>query len=317
MSNILENNIPAKGVEDVVDDAQKAVADDMQDVPDAADSFTGAKPKPESESELEAEIESDNGMPNDLVYETITCCGVSRDNNEDCLCVIPEHNIFMVADGMGGHLAGEVASSLTVNAVADYLHQVLEQVGSRPNQPDRPIEVLIDEAVQYANTRVFYNSHTSEECANMGSTLALAWQNDDRLYIAHVGDSRAYIFNRKQARQLTNDHSLVGDLLREGAITPLQALTHPKKNVLTRALGVEEQVKVDIQVFELPLPGFLLLCTDGMSSYLAMETVLPQVAASAEPGQILPILAELAKESGSNDDITGILLWKGEVRSHE
>lgn len=246
-----------------------------------------------------------------IAYKTLTYCGKRRENNEDCLRVIPEENIFMVADGMGGHLAGEVASSLAVEAVSGYLGRALQQEDVQ--SPD----VLLEDAVQFANARVFNESQTSEEYANMGSTLALAWQNDDRLYIAHVGDSRAYIFNKKQARQLTNDHSLVGNLLREGAITPQEALNHPQRNILTRALGVEDRVKVDIQVFELPLPGFLLLCTDGLSSYLAMDTVLPQVAESVEPDQILPVLAELAKESGSNDDITGILLWEEEVSSYE
>ncbi len=246
-----------------------------------------------------------------IAYETLTCRGKRRENNEDRLQVLPQDNIFIVADGMGGHLAGEVASSLTVEAIAGHLRQALQQTDGRPP------EVLLDEAVQLANARVFNDSQTSEQHSNMGSTVTLAWQKEDRLYIAHVGDSRAYIFNNRQARQLTHDHSLVGNLLREGAITPQEALNHPQKNILTRALGVEEKVKVDIQVFELPLPGFLLLCTDGLSSYLAMETVLPQVADSVEPGQILPVLAELAKESGSNDDITGILLWEEEVSSHE
>ena len=246
-----------------------------------------------------------------IAYKTLTCRGKRRENNEDRLLVLPENNVFMVADGMGGHQAGEIASRLTVETIAEHIGQALQQAD------ERPLEVLIDEAIQSANSRVFKDSQTSEEYANMGSTVALAWQNEDRLYIAHVGDSRAYIFNKKQARQLTNDHSLVGNLLREGAITPQEALNHPQKNILTRALGVEEKVKADIQVFELPLPGFLLLCTDGLSSYLAMETVLPQVAESLESDQILPVLAELAKESGSNDDITGILLWQEEVSSRE
>ena len=113
-------------------------------------------------------------------------------------------------------------------------------------------------------------------------------------------------------RQLTSDHSVVEQMLREGAITPEEALNHPKKNMLTRALGVEEKVQADVRIFQLPLPGFLLLCTDGLSSYLPMPTVLPQVAARVSPEQMLPVLAELAKEAGSKDDITCILLWQPE-----
>jgi len=236
-----------------------------------------------------------------MKYATFTVRGKGRANNEDCLCVLPEAGLFMVADGMGGHLAGEVASKIAVEAVADYL---LQKRGLPP-------EARLRGAIAYANSKIYADSCRREEHCNMGSTIALVWQQQERLYLAHIGDSRIYYFNREQARQLTHDHSLVGQLLREGAITPAQAINHPKKNVLTRALGVEASVQADLQVFELPMPGFLLLCTDGLSSYLPMTGVLPQVAAKVRPEQMLPVLAELAKEAESRDDITCVLLWQG------
>jgi protein phosphatase len=235
-------------------------------------------------------------------YKTFTVCGKSRANNEDCLLALPEAGLFMISDGMGGHLAGEVASRLAVDAVAQYLADS-ENSGKAP-------DIRLEEAISYANSQIYEDSRNSEEHFNMGATAAIVWQLGDRLYIAHVGDSRVYVFNREHARQLTQDHSLVGEMLREGSISPSEALKHPKKNVLTRALGVEESVQPDISVFELPIPGNLLICTDGLSSYLPMETVLPQVAAMVSREQALPVLAELAKEAGSTDDITCILLWE-------
>ena len=236
-------------------------------------------------------------------YATFTVRGQGRTNNEDCLRVLPEAGLFMVADGMGGHLAGEVASQIAVEAMADYLLKIA---------PQEPSEIRLHKAVNYANKLIYADSSQREEHCNMGSTLALVWQQQQLVYLAHIGDSRIYHFNQEHVRQLTSDHSVVEQMLREGAITPEEALNHPKKNMLTRALGAEEKVQADVRIFQLPLPGFLLLCTDGLSSYLPMPTVLPQVAARVSPEQMLPVLAELAKEAGSKDDITCILLWQPE-----
>lgn len=233
-------------------------------------------------------------------YLTFTACGRSRTNNEDCFKAVPESGFFMVADGMGGHLAGEVASNLAVEAVAKHL---LQREWASPRQG-------LLEAIAYANSQIFSDAQSRDEHCNMGSTMALAWQQQDLMYIAHVGDSRVYVFNSEQARRLTQDHSVVGELLRDGLISEEEAINHPEKNVLNRALGVEEHVQAEVGAFELPIPGFLLLCTDGLSGYLPLQTVLPQVAAKVEREQILPVLAELAKEAGSNDDITCMLLWE-------
>ncbi len=229
--------------------------------------------------------------------------GAGRANNEDRFSVCDELGLFAVSDGMGGHNAGEVASAIAVQSVAAYL---AENAGkAEPAQ-------LLEDAVARANSEIFAAGQENEARRNMGATLALVWQQPERLFVAHVGDSRVYVFNQEQARSLTSDHSVVGQLVREGAISPEEALHHPKKNILTRALGMEEEVKPDISAFQPPIPGYLLICSDGISAYLPMEQVLPQVAAKVKREQILPVLAELAKEAGSLDDITGILLWDEE-----
>lgn len=234
-------------------------------------------------------------------HEALSLQGQGRANNEDCYSVLPEQGLFMVSDGMGGHNAGEVASRLAVNTCAEFL---AENAGEK--EPDELLEQAIDEA----NKRIFADSSQSEEHRNMGATIVMVWHREKLLYVAHVGDSRVYVFNSEHARSLTNDHSVVGEMLREGIISPEQAINHPKKNILTRALGVEEKVSPDISAFELPIPGYILLCSDGISAYLPMEKLLPQIAAKVKREQILPVLAELAKEAGSRDDITGVLLWE-------
>lgn len=238
-----------------------------------------------------------------IKHEALTLQGQGRANNEDRYSVLPEQGLFMVSDGMGGHNAGEVASRLAVNTCAEFL---TEHAGQ--DEPD----ALLEQAIAEANRKIYADSSQSEEHRNMGATIAMVWRQKQLLYVAHVGDSRVYVFNRDHARSLTQDHSIVGEMLREGVISAEQAINHPKKNILTRALGVEENVLPDIGAFELPIPGYILLCSDGISAYLPMEKLLPQLAAKVKCEQILPVLAELAKEAGSRDDMTGVLLWEEE-----
>lgn len=238
-----------------------------------------------------------------IKHEALSRQGQGRANNEDCYCVLPEQSLYIVSDGMGGHNAGEVASRLAVDTCAAYLTE-----NGDSDEPD----AILERAIAAANEKIYADSTASEEHRNMGATLAMVWKKEQLLYVAHVGDSRVYVFNREQARALTNDHSVVGEMVREGLISAEQAINHPKKNILTRALGVEESVSPDISAFELPIPGYLLLCSDGISAYLPMEKLLPTLAAKVKPGQMLPVLAELAKEAGSRDDITGVLLWEEE-----
>lgn len=235
-----------------------------------------------------------------IKHLAITRQGQGRANNEDCYRAVPDRELFIVSDGMGGYNAGEVASHMAANICADYLVA----------HTDGAADELLEQAIAAANAEIYRDSHEYEEHRNMGATIAAVWRNGDMVYVAHVGDSRVYVFNEEQARCLTDDHSVVGEMVREGLISPEQAINHPKKNMLTRALGVEETVTPDISAFELPVPGYLLLCSDGISAYLPMEKLLPTVATKVKREQMLPVLAELAKEAGSRDDITGMLLWQ-------
>lgn len=243
-----------------------------------------------------------------IKHEALSHQGQGRANNEDYFCVLPEQDLYIVSDGMGGYNAGEVASRLAVDTCAAYLAE-----NSDSDEPD----VLLEQAITAANGAIFADSMAREEHRNMGATIAAVWKKEQLLYVAHVGDSRVYVFNREHARALTEDHSVVVEMVREGLISADQAINHPKKNMLTRALGVEETVVPDISAFELPIPGYLLLCSDGISAYLPMEKLLPTLAAKVKPKQMLPVLAELAKEAGSRDDITGILLWEEEPSDSE
>ena len=186
--------------------------------------------------------------------ETIqmTDTGRQRRDNEDSMYV--RAPVFVVADGMGGAQAGEVASRLAVEA----FEQGLPDSGS-------PEERLADR-VREANRRIHELSHADHERHGMGTTLTAAYLDDSHLAIAHVGDSRAYLFRDGELQRLTQDHSLVGELVRKGKLTEEQAEEHPQRSIITRALGPEASVEVDTWTYPVKDGDILLLCSDGLTS---------------------------------------------------
>ncbi len=246
---------------------------------------------------------------------TLSLQGKARNNNEDSYFADASQSLLMVADGMGGHQAGEVASSMAVNSI---LESISVAIKNNQDQDLAPEEVL-REAFYYANNKIFSYSSQNAELKNMGSTLTVAWLVKGQLYIGHVGDSRAYFFGRG-AEQLTVDHSVAGELLREGGITKAEAEEHPKKHMLTRALGVEQLVEVDVYHYQWQANDVLLLCTDGLSNLLDLEEILPKIDVSKDKTEILAALVTMAEEAGSLDDITGVLAWQKSLdagNSHE
>ena len=219
--------------------------------------------------------------------------GRRRRHNEDAYVVEPP--LFAVADGMGGAKAGEVASGLAAAAV--------QESGSDGQSGEARVAALIQEA----NRRVFRRASEDREASGMGTTMTVALVEDDRVAFGHVGDSRAYLIRDGELEQLTDDHSLVAELVRSGKLTPEEAETHPQRSVITRALGTEADVDVD--TFSVPVePGDLfLLCSDGLTSMVDDETILDAV------GRNRPNLQEAAKalvnaanRGGGEDNITVI-----------
>jgi protein phosphatase len=235
------------------------------------------------------------------VTETVwrTDTGRQRRENEDSAFV--RAPVFVVADGMGGAQAGEVASRIAIET----FEQGLPGSGT---PEDRLAELVRD-----ANQRIYDRSRTEQGRAGMGTTLTAAYLSDGHLAIAHVGDSRAYLLRDERLSRLTQDHSLVDELVRQGKLTEAQAAEHPQRSIITRALGPEPEVEVD--TFSYPMrPGdIVLLCSDGLTSMVAEDRVAEiLVSASTLEGAADQLIDE-ANEAGGRDNITVVLCRLGEV----
>jgi PPM family protein phosphatase len=224
-------------------------------------------------------------------HAAATHAGRKRRRNEDAYVDRPP--LFAVADGMGGAQAGEVASRLAAAA--------LEEDGDGASGPEERVVALIEEA----NRRVFQRAAEDEAASGMGTTMTVALVDDDRVTIGHVGDSRAYRFRGGELEQLTDDHSLVAELVRSGKLTPEEAETHPQRSVITRALGTEADVDVDTFSVQ-AVPGDLfLLCSDGLTSMVDDETILDAVERHrADLEEAAKALVNAANRGGGEDNIT-------------
>ena len=233
--------------------------------------------------------------------------GAVRANNEDCFliekCPTRDCLVLGLCDGMGGARAGELASSLAVKA---FVNRVYERLNT-PERRRLDYHRLLQEACDEANGAAYTYSHFSEEYEGMGTTLVGGViKNRGNGYIINVGDSRAYLISRRGIRQITRDHSLVEDLVEMGAITRDQARTHPRRNVITRALGSPEPVEGDIFEFTLQPGEVLLLCSDGLSNTVEDEQ-LQQICLEEKTAEaICSRLMQLALDRGASDNVTMI-----------
>ncbi len=221
-----------------------------------------------------------------------------RGNEDNSFARAP---LFVVADGMGGAQAGEVASQLAVEAFAEGL-------------PDdgTPEERLTDRVLE-ANRRIHELSRAEHERAGMGTTLTAALLQDSQLVIAHVGDSRAYMFRGGSLIRLTRDHSLVGELVRQGKLTEAQAEEHPQRSIITRALGPEPSVEVDTWTYPVQAGDIVLLCSDGLTSMLSEDQITLALAETGSLGASADRLISEANDAGGRDNITVVLSRLEEV----
>lgn len=239
-----------------------------------------------------------------------TDVGRVRSRNEDSLVCVPELNLYVVADGMGGHQGGDEASRHACAAIEEHLRTkwFLVQGYERDPAPARRRQVLqlLTEAVRSANDRIVLEAEQNEALHGMGSTVVLALLAGDHAFVAHVGDSRAYLLRDGAAVLLTEDHSLLFELLRQGRLTRGQAARFPMKNVVTRALGIRGPVEAD--VLEIPvLPGDrFLLCSDGLHGYVEDER-LPRLAGEGPLQPVADRLVAFANAGGGSDNITAVV----------
>lgn len=232
-----------------------------------------------------------------LTFGAASDVGLVRTQNEDSY--VAGGGVFAVCDGMGGALAGEVASETACRN--------LRELGSEGNSADR-----LQAAVRRANAEILKRSIEEPGMAGMGTTLTAAVRQGDSLVIAHVGDSRAYLLRGRRLRQLTEDHSLVAELVREGSLTPEEAAVHPHRSVITRALGTEEEVLPDIIALPLEVGDRLLLCSDGVSGLVSDDRLQQVLESAATAQQAAEDLVAEALAHGGDDNATAVVLFCSE-----
>jgi protein phosphatase len=226
--------------------------------------------------------------------------GRQRRANEDSL--LTRSPLFVVADGMGGAQAGEVASRIAIESF-------------QPGLPDASEpELALAALARAANTRIHELSHSNAEQAGMGTTLTAVYVGEDEVAIAHVGDSRAYCLRDGDLLRLTDDHSLVDELMRQGRLTPEEAVEHPQRSVITRALGPESTVEVDTRSFRARAGDVYLLCSDGLTTMISEEQIAAVLLAHPRLHDAGEALIAAANEAGGRDNITVVLIRLEEVQ---
>jgi serine/threonine protein phosphatase PrpC len=228
----------------------------------------------------------------------LTDTGRKRRHNEDAFVVEPP--LFAVADGMGGAQAGELASGLAAAALKD------------SQEPGGGGEERVDELIQQANRRVYERQSQDAAASGMGTTMTVALVEDGRVAIGHVGDSRAYLIRDGSLEQLTEDHSLVAELVRSGKLSPEEAESHPQRSVITRALGTDPDVDVDTFSVETKPGDLFLICSDGLTSMVDDETILAEVASNRDDlKSAAKALIRAANKGGGEDNITVVFFEIG------
>jgi len=232
--------------------------------------------------------------------------GQKRTNNEDSVLVDPELALFAVADGMGGHQAGEVASRMAVELLHENMKKMI-QANIRPEKFNDKISLRANQlafCVELTNQAIFEASKRYPQDRGMGTTLSVCIAHEGQLAFAHVGDSRIYIMRNNSLEQISQDHSLVMDQVRKGLITKEEAENSKLSNVLMRAIGTESTVQVDAEEHPLFPNDLILLCSDGLFKMLNEEEILAIVQASPDPQTICDTLIEAANAAGGVDNIT-------------
>lgn len=255
-----------------------------------------------------------NGLK--LAVYGLSDVGLSREHNEDSIGWDIELGLIMLADGMGGHNAGEIASELAVTAIRDALLDVLT-----PEMLDSKLiksEDALREAVVYANEEIHEQANRRIECAGMGTTVVITLFHEDKVTYAHVGDSRIYRLRSGEFRQLTQDHSLVQEMIDNGYLSQEEAMISSSRNLITRALGIAPEVDVDVTTEPLDIDDVYLLCSDGLSD-LVKEEDMSRILVSRRDslGEAAQQLVDMANERGGTDNISVILVAFHEAFSDE
>lgn len=234
--------------------------------------------------------------------------GMKRGQNEDNYLINEDLNLYVVADGMGGHLGGEFASKMAVSTVEEVIERLsTEGPVNGVNAREIPSGDRLRFAIKEAGRRIFDQALYDEALKGMGTTTVAALINDGKAFIANVGDSRGYLIRNGKIEQVTEDHSLVGEQVKAGILSAHDARAHRLKNIITRSVGYQEEVESDVSERALQPGDKILLCSDGLSN-LVEDSEMQQVVTQYPLSEACERLVELANQKGGDDNITVILI---------
>ena len=242
---------------------------------------------------------AEENLPAGILSAFRTDVGKVRANNQDAPIVSEKLRLYGVADGMGGHKGGEVAST---SARDDLLREL---------EGKTPSVAALSGAIEEVNRQIYHQQEHDDALTGMGTTLSVLWMSDNFVYIGHVGDCRVYLLRDGEFRQMTLDHSLVEQLVREGVLTEEEAQNHPMRNIITRAIGTDESVEVDVVVEERRKGDLWLACSDGLHGLVddrQMRDALRQYA----PEKAADVLLKAALDAGGRDNVTLVIVHDGE-----
>ncbi len=242
---------------------------------------------------------AEENLPAGILCAFRTDVGKVRANNQDAPIVSEKLRLYGVADGMGGHKGGEVAST---SARDDLLREL---------EGKTPSVATLSGAIEEVNRQIYHQQEHDDALTGMGTTLSVLWMSDNFVYIGHVGDSRVYLLRDGEFKQMTLDHSLVEQLVREGVLTEEEAQNHPMRNIITRAIGTDESVEVDVLVEERRKGDLWLACSDGLHGLVddrQMRDALRQYA----PEKAADVLLKAALDAGGRDNVTLVIVHDGE-----
>ena len=242
---------------------------------------------------------AEENLPAGILSAFRTDVGKVRANNQDAPIVSEKLRLYGVADGMGGHKGGEVAST---SARDDLLREL---------EGKTPSVAALSGAIEEVNRQIYHQQEHDDALTGMGTTLSVLWMSDNFVYIGHVGDSRVYLPRDGEFKQMTLDHSLVEQLVREGVLTEEEAQNHPMRNIITRAIGTDESVEVDVVVEERRKGDLWLACSDGLHGLVddrQMRDALRQYA----PEKAADVLLKAALDAGGRDNVTLVIVHDGE-----
>ena len=224
--------------------------------------------------------------------------GMRRTNNEDAIYINEQKNLYLVADGMGGCNAGEVASSTAISAFVKAMENA---------ENGEILDKMMSEVAQ-CNKEVYQKSRENIEFLDMGTTLVAVTIENEKMFVVHVGDSRVYLFRENNLQQITTDHSYVMELVKIGSITREEAEVHPKRNIITRAIGIREDVEADTIIEDMKQGDKILLCTDGLSNMVSKGEMTKILIEQCSTEEKVKKLVVLANEKGGLDNISLILI---------